>query len=359
MFTQIWERYFLKEFCKIFFLFLFCFYGLYVIIDYANRASALSHHVHIPFMDTVKYYSFVFASRSEILLPFALLLATIKTLGSFNTHYELVALMAGGFRLHRLMRPFIFVGIVCMCLIFINEQFVLPTALKKLRRIEDATKHQKSRRHLEMAVNHAILEDGSLFLFQNYDTAKEQFFDAYWIPSTDQFYRMKYFSPYAEKPTGYFVDQIVRRPNGNLELANSYPEYAFKKMHFSQEMLHSTIMDPDMLSLTELWGQLPSNGHEWSEKESKVSAAFYWKLFIPFLCLIAIMAPAPYCVRFSRQYPFFFIYVCGLFGLIAFYLVLDAAQVIARRQVASPLLAIGIPFWSVFTISSWRFAKMK
>ena len=44
MLVKIWEKYFFCEFIKIFFLFLCCFYGLYVLIDYASHTSALPHH---------------------------------------------------------------------------------------------------------------------------------------------------------------------------------------------------------------------------------------------------------------------------------------------------------------------------
>ena len=79
---------------------------------------------------------------------------------------------------------------------------------------------------------------------------------------------------------------------------------------------------------------------------------------IPFLSLFAIIAPAPYCVKFSRQPPLFLIYTGTLFGLIAFYLFMDASQVIAKRQVISPFLAIITPFCFFFGYFSWRFYQM-
>src|SRR5436190_24088446 len=114
MLTKIWERYFLKQMLKVFFLFLFCFYGLYVVVDYASHTSALPHHqTQVPGQELIRYYLFVFASRAEILIPFALLIAVIKTLITLNTHQELVALLASGVRLKTLMRPFILMGLVC------------------------------------------------------------------------------------------------------------------------------------------------------------------------------------------------------------------------------------------------------
>src|ERR1700692_331215 len=100
MYLKIWERYFLKQFLSMLFLFLFCFYGVYILIDYASHTSALSHHkIQIPWFEAARYYLYVFATRSEILLPVALLIAFVKTVCSLNTHQELSALMACGFKL--------------------------------------------------------------------------------------------------------------------------------------------------------------------------------------------------------------------------------------------------------------------
>ena len=355
----IWERYFLKQFFKIFCLFLFCFYGLYILIDYASHTGALAHHhIQIHWNDIVRYYLFVFASRAEILLPIALLIAFVKTVCSLNAHQELVALMAGGIKLKTLMRPFLILGIFSVLLLYANEQFLLPDALKKLKRIEDATKHQKSR-HALLAVHHTVLEDGSLLLFQDYDTNKERFFDVYWIQSIDSIYRIKYLSPYLTVPVGAFVEHIVRQLNGELLQETADEKLDFPNMKFSPELLQSTLLDPEALSLSELAQEKAQFFGNVNEKESKILTAFYWKLALPWLCLLAIIAPAPFCVRFSRQMPLFLIYVFALFGLIAFYMLMDASQVIAKRQVISPFWAILGPFLSTLSYFGWRYVKME
>lgn len=360
MFTTIWERYFLREFAKIFFLFLVCFYGLYVLIDYASHTSALPHHqMQIHGNHLFRYYFYVLSSRIEILVPVALLIAFIKTVSSLNTHHELVAFMAGGLKLQTLMRPFLFIALFCMLLIYANEQFLLPDALRKLRRIEDANKQQKPKYPSHIAARHVILEDGSMLLFQSYDTDKELFFDTYWIESFDSIYRIKYLSPHTQAPIGKFVDHLVRQPGGELIQQASYTFHAFPQMQFNKQVLQSTIIEPDVLPIYELGVQVSRLPEEKSEKESKLLTAFYWKLTIPWLCLLAVLVPAPFCVRYSRQFHVFFIYVACLFSLIAFYLYLDAVQVVANRQVLAPFWAMFFPYAILLGWSVWRFIKMR
>lgn len=359
-FIKIWERYFIRHFIQMFFLFLSCFYGLYVLIDYASHTSTFAnHHVQISWQEIARYYLYVFASRAEILLPLALLIAFVHTICSLNTHHELVAFMASGFSIKTLMRPFMILGLLCVFLMYANEQFLLPDALHKLRRIEDATKHKKSRRTAKMAVHHLILEDGSLLIFQDYDTAKERFFDAYWIQSIDSIYRIKYLSPILPTPIGYFVDHLARQPNGEIFQKAAYHELSLPNLKFNAELLQSTLIEPDILTLSQLSEEIFNISQDLTEKESKILTAFYWKLVMPWLCLLAIIAPAPYCVRFSRNLPIFFIYVCSLFGLIAFYMFMDAAQVIAKRQVIAPFWAICGSFMIMFSYFTWRFSKLQ
>lgn len=359
MLTKIWERYFLFEFIKVFSLFLSCFYGLYILIDYASHTNAVPNfQIQIHGNHFIRYYFYVFASRLEILIPIALMIATIKTVSRLNTDRELVALMSSGQALQTLLRPFIQAAFFCMILVYLNEQFILPNALRKLRRIEDVTRQKKNQSLTNAAARHLVLENNSLLIFQAYDASKKHFFDAYWIESINHIYRIKYLEPFTDtSPVGRYVDKIVRQPNGELIQQASYPEYIFSDMRFNKEVLQSTIIEPDVLPIYQLVKEVIGLNHEMTEKESKLLTAFYWKLSMPLLCLIAVLLPLPFCVRFSRNFHVFFIYIGGLFGLIAFYLYLDAIQVVANRQIAPPLWAIFFPTVLFVSWTGWRYLR--
>lgn len=356
---MIWQRYFLKELAKVFCLFLCCFYGLYVIIDYASHTSGLpGHHMQVSWKDLLLYYGYIFIGRAEILIPLALLIAVVKTLCTLNVRNELIALMASGIKLKVLLRPFLFVGLLFVAALYLNEQFLLPSALTTLQRIEDATKNAKRQKNQITSVQNVMLEDGSVMLYQSYDTAKLHFFDVYWIRSIDDIYRMKTLAPNSEAPIGRFVDHLRRDPSGQLARVEAFEMKAFPEMRFNPERLQETLTNPDLLSIVKLWHQLPEASETYSEKESQTLTAFYWKMGIPWLCLLAAIGPMPFCVRFSRQLPIFFIYVCSIFGLITFYLILDASLIVAKRQVIEPLMALGIPFTLVMAAALYRYRSL-
>lgn len=347
----IWKRYILKHFLKMFCLFLCCFYGLFVIIDYSTHTNSFTSSSSIEWSHLIVYYLFVFASRSDILIPLAILIASIYTTYTLNSRMELIALRASGFSLFTLMRPFILCGLLGTLFMFANEEFILPHALPYLKKIESQTKHQRKNQHRSVSVNSLVLEDGSLFFYQSYDDQEKRFFDTYWIESIDSVYRMKYLMPHTQEsntPIGYFVDHLTRNTLGELEQEKEHRELPLPQIKFGKEKLQSTLIDPDCLSISDLCHQVKQlNFNEMNDKESHMITSLYSKCTIPWLSLFAALAPAPFCARFSRQHPFFLIILCSLFGLIAFYLFLDAAAVISRRQLVSPAIAIAGSFLAI------------
>lgn len=359
MLFSIWERYFLRETVKMVFLIIFCFYGLYGLIDYASHSSGHYHHSQFQWSELSLYYYYEFILRLDVLLPFALMIASIRTLTLLNVHNELVALMVSGVHLKTLLRPFVLLGLACTVIIYGNTEYLLPGALRELRHLHDAHALLKNKKNRRIFVQNVALKDHSSLLFQEYDTAREMFFDAYWIKSFDEIYRIKYLSPYTKVPTGKFVDHLVRNDHGHLIKRESYEEKGFSEIRFNKKVLLETITPPEELPLSKLWKRLPDSKNSSSEKQSQIAATFYQKLGIPWLCLLAVIAPAPFCVRFSRHFPVFFIYAFSIFGLVACYLMIDAAVVLVSRQLLPSSWCIGIPFFLLMGIVVLKFARVK
>lgn len=364
MLSKIWERYFLKELFKGAFFFLICFYGLYVLIDYASHSSSFhKHHILFQWKEVFLYYFCEFAKRLEILLPFALLLSLIRTLCTLNRNNELIALMTSGISIQLLMRPFILFGFFCTLLLYINEEFVLPTSMKHLKYIDDSRSMQKAKHHHKAAAQHLTMDDHSLMVFQRFDPIQNLFFDVFWIRNVNDIYRIKHLKPNTTLPgqfsEGQVVDHLKRNERGELIVMESFEKKAFPQMRFNKQVLMETIMTPEEQSMSELWAKLPSLNADYSEKESRLLASFYHKLVLPWICLLALMGPAPYCLQSNRNLPIFFIYAASIFSLFAFFVVLDAAVLLGERQTLPPFWAIFSPFLIVSSLITWRFLKIR
>lgn len=353
--TTLWERYFLKETIKTFLVFLIGFYGLYALIDYSNHAASFKHY-HFSILDIIKFYAFEFVTRMDVLVPFALLIACVKTLCSLNTHNELVALMASGIRLKRLLLPFVALGLFFTALIYFNTEVLQPMASKYNTKLDHSRAKAKQKKNL--SIQQLALEDNTSFIFQKYDKTENAFFDAYWVRTIDDIYRFRQLLPYAEEPIGKYVEHFERNSEGLLVMTESFTEKVFPEIRFNKERLLESVYLPEAQSLSQLKEKIPDHGKELSEKEAYLLTTYYYKMALPWLCLLAVIAPAPFCIRFSRTLPVFFIYALSIFGLVAFYLVMDATVVLGERQMFHPFFAIWVPFTFFFAFFGWRFLKI-
>ena len=66
IFSCLWERYLLREILKIFFLFLFCFYSLYAMVDYSLHMQDFIVDKRIQFLHIAAYYGFQFVKRCPL-----------------------------------------------------------------------------------------------------------------------------------------------------------------------------------------------------------------------------------------------------------------------------------------------------
>jgi lipopolysaccharide export system permease protein len=355
--TTIWERYFLKETIKVFCLFLLSFYLLYVLIDYSTHAASFKHH-HFGMVDILRFYGYEFISRMDVLVPFALLITTIKTLCTLNTRNELVALMSSGIKLKRLLFPFIAFGLLFTSLIYLNTEIVHPFAMQYHKQLDHSRAKKKEKKYHEVAIQQLILNDNSSLLFQKYDEFSNSFFDAYWIRSIDDIYRIQHLFPDTLPPTGMHIEHLMRDPQGNLLIAESVDEMQFPKMRIDKTKLMEALITPSELAISTLKTKLPKKASVYSDKEARVLTTYHHKVALPWVCLLAVLAPAPFCTRYNRTLPVFFIYATAIFGLVAFFLIMDSAVILGERQILHPAAAIWTPFVISAVFFGWKFYRL-
>lgn len=346
---KIWERYMIKELLKTFFLIIILFYGFYCLIDYAAHTSSNnSNHIQPSWAQLGLYYTAEFSKRMDVLIPFALLISSLRVLCMLNIHRELVALLACGLSKQALLKPFICVGLFFVGLSYMNNEFFLPHAYNTLKSIHVEYQIQQNKHKKQPRAHHFLLKDGSTILYHHYDEVKHHLFDVYWVQSADRIWQMKELHLELAAPEGIDVN-LLSRTDGRLVIVESFPSRSFTEILFNKRKLYETLSPPDELSITQLWDKVDTSNPNQSEKSSEVLTTFYRKMLMPWLPLLALLGPAPFCMRYSRTFPVFFIFAISIFALVAFYLIVDATSVLGTRQLVAPLIAIGLPFlltWS-------------
>lgn len=357
----LWQRYLLRETIKIFILFLGCFLSLYVAIDYSVHMQSFLHTHALRFSDIALYYGLQFIKRANLLVPLALLVATIRVLTSLNAQRELLALQAAGLPLRKILRPFLFLGIVATAFNFYNAEYLLPRAADYIDAF--AASHLKAPSERKSARLRVVdLKDGSRLAFQKFDKKTSTFHDLFWIRSIDDIWRIKTLTIDRSQPnlppTGTFVDRITRGPDGGLHKTASYPTLSIPGLKAGGYLEKQPVKNPSNQSFRELLHILRKETNPDSSYYNEILSVLVSKCALPLLSPLVILCMAPYCTRFKRHSSSFFLYTVGIFGFIAFFVLLNAASILGQSQVISPFAATLVPLGLAYGLFTWKFVRL-
>lgn len=352
---KIWQRAFFFNTLTVLFFFLFAFWGLYVLIDYASHTGNFHHHqTQLKLKELALYYSVELIRRSEALLPFAILIATIRVITKLNVRNELVALLAAGISMKKLLRPFLFVGLLGVFFLYLNEEFLIPWAKESSNVTIENSAADYTLKSESPSAHHVTLEDDTLLIFQQYRRGENLFYDTWWVRSIDEIWRIKTIS--GTPPFLATEGEILKRNReGQLISKGRFKQMELPDIRFNQKRLLETLTQPEDLSISELASKRKEVS---SQKEARIETAFWRKMLLPWLALFAVIGPAPLCVIFSRRLNVFFIYTISLFGLVFIYIVMNAATTLAERQVYSPMVALVTPFAVIALVLLFRWFKI-
>lgn len=162
----IWDRFISKEFLRTFFFSLFSFYFLFILIDYANHTDRFYTALGFQWRFFCTYYFCEWMVLFCTIAPFALLISSIKVVSKLMLTQELIAMMASGVQIHRLLRPMILLTFIIIGFLYLNFEFITPRALLNLHRLD--VKRQKS----SPSLHQIVLKDGTSLIFSKCDPEK-------------------------------------------------------------------------------------------------------------------------------------------------------------------------------------------
>lgn len=357
---MIWKRYLLKEFLKVFAIVLFGFFFLYCALDYSFHMEDFLKNKNIHLADFILYYSHLFIKRTDLMISLALLIASIKVLCTLNANRELLALQVAGLNFKKLITPFLLVATCCTLFHFVSVEFILPHSTVYLDDFHHSHFKHPDRGHRAIARKeklHVIpLSDRSKVIYQYFDKEKDAYFDVIWMRSADDLWRIKYLKTGAKNPQGKYVDHFVRHPGGFFEKESSHVDYEFTQLRWTRETSNNPFIPYENRKASELW-RMAHRSTTTAYEKAEILTNFYFKSAMPLLPLLVIIAASPFCIRYSRSQPVFFIYAFGIFSYVAFYLFMNASVILGETNVFSPIIAIFAPFILCGAFFSWKFIK--
>ncbi len=137
MFESYWvlHRYVIREYLKVFFLSLSGLILIYVVVLFFQKVDIFIKY-QAPFSLIFEYLLY---KIPEVIfqwtLPYAVLLSTLLTLGTFSRHSEITAMKAGGISLYRIAIPLFVIAILISLFSFLGNEYLVPLANQKTQYI--------------------------------------------------------------------------------------------------------------------------------------------------------------------------------------------------------------------------------
>jgi len=129
------DRYISREFVKLLLLIIISLVGLYLVVDFFERIRMFLSN-HATFLQILSYFTFEIPMIVSLMLPVAVLLASLLTFGILSKNSEIIAMKANGVSLYRSAFPIITITIfICVFAFFLNE-FLTPYTNQKAKHIK-------------------------------------------------------------------------------------------------------------------------------------------------------------------------------------------------------------------------------
>ena len=131
---KIIDRYIIREFTKLFAIICITFIALYLIVDFFEKIRMfLSNNASIAQM--ASYFLYSIPMIISLVLPSAVLLATLMAYGSFSKHNEITAMKANGISLYRISLPALIFAAVLAVFLFYFSELITPASIQKTENI--------------------------------------------------------------------------------------------------------------------------------------------------------------------------------------------------------------------------------
>ncbi len=129
------DKYLIKQFLTTFIFALFAFILIFVIIDLMEHLDDFIDHQAT--IKIVLYYYFVFVPEIvRLMIPVAVLLASLFVTGKLSTHNEITAIKSSGISLYRYLAPFLLTAFAISIVAVYFGGYAVPEANKKKLYIE-------------------------------------------------------------------------------------------------------------------------------------------------------------------------------------------------------------------------------
>ncbi|NOY76581.1 MAG: LPS export ABC transporter permease LptG [Calditrichaeota bacterium] len=124
---KILDRYISKQFLNVLLFTLIAFIAIFLIVDLIENLDRFIDK-RVPYLLVIEYYIYYLPNIFTLVLPVAMLLASLLSIGQFSRYNEITAMKSTGISLYRVALPLIVIGFLVSLGALIFNESIVPEA---------------------------------------------------------------------------------------------------------------------------------------------------------------------------------------------------------------------------------------
>lgn len=315
---------------------------------------------HLLFADVVEYYVLKTPSLLGVVLPVALLLASLYALTNHARHHELTAMRAAGVSLWRLCLPYLVVGVGASLFLFAVNEVWMPDSLERAERV--------LQRRLSADPDGAAGDWVAKLYFKNTRDDRTWNIDAYNVKTAEMRTLQvdwklpdgtlrQMFAERAARTNGtwtfYNVQELIYPPiTGALPLRSQTNEQVIAEFSETPEQIKSEIRISNLddlsaakkprVPLVEIFAYKRLHPRLDPRMRAKVDTQLHGRLAEAWTCLVVVLIAIPFGTPSGRRSVFFGV-AGSIFICFAYYVLMRLGLVLGIGGYLPPWLAAWLP----------------
>ena len=314
---KIIDRYLLKHFISPFLFCLLIFVMLYVVIDlFDNLNEMIENKIDLRYL--LPYYLNFIPLIIVQMVPIAVLISIMFSLGTFNKHNEILAMQASGISLLRILTPLIAAGFLISVAVFLINDRIVPFAIinaseiKEERIVKVKIKKKRGGDFEKKLENIAFFGEGNKIIYARHYYVYKNKIKELIVHSQDEHQNV------ASKTTAreaewkdnrwYAKDVVFYNLDGSGRIAGEPEYYEEKKLDiketpvdFRKRRHQSDFMSFEFMSYEELNNYIKRLSFESGPTIRNLKVALNQKIAFPFISLIVILIASPFALIHVRK----------------------------------------------------------
>lgn len=338
----ILHKYILNQFLRNFFLCLAGLLFLFLIFDFMDHVdNILVENVSVWIV--VQYFLYKIPLTITLMLPIAMLVATLFTFGILAKNSEITAMRTAGVRVLWLARPVLITGIFASLVCLLINETLVPFSIRRVREIYNIDIKQKDKRGSYSGSNLWWRGGNQFYSASFFDSRTKSFSDLSLFELNGDFRVNQRLDAdktvWINKDLGWSMEGVTKylfkeesNPTTTFYKKLPLPISAEPKDFFEVET------DPYALSFVGLRKFIQDQQANGLPVKSYL-ADLYEKIAFPFINLIVVLVSLPFALRPARTGSMATSFLAGLIIGFTYFAVHSFSVALGRAELYPPLLA--------------------